>query len=361
MMESFFQSLEAQEKQGLPFAVYRKPHERSLHAFLQEDDKTYIFSGDSQSGFVFAPFHSRQPALLLPASCSKQLIWNEYEPEALFSEPLARFEMVHRPGEREKHLHLIEKGIQAIQEGRFQKVVLSRQQTIRCEGISAVSIFKKLARRYPSAFCYAWFHPETGCWAGASPELLLSLEDNRLQTMALAGTQVFQDGAEVVWGEKERAEQQWVTDFIISCLERTAKEVKHSAAQTVRAGNLLHLQTALTAFVNPQTFRLNQFLSELHPTPAVCGFPKEQALQFILENEGYSRDFYTGFLGEFALETDVSPFPQTQLYVNLRCMRLEAQDARAYAGGGITKDSEPVAEWVETERKLETVLEIFRE
>lgn len=359
-MKSFFQPLESHEKQGIPFVVYRKPHERSLHAFLQEDDKTHVFSGVSQSGFVFAPFHNSQPALMLPASCSKQLIWNEYEPEALFSEPLACFETVHRPDEREKHLRLVEKGIQAIREGQFQKVVLSRPQAIRCEGISAVSIFKKLACRYPAAFCYAWFHPKTGCWAGASPELLLSLEENRLQTMALAGTQVFQDGVEVVWGEKERAEQQWVTDFIISCLERTAKEVKHSAAHTVQAGNLLHLQTDITASVNPQTFRLSQLLAELHPTPAVCGFPKEEALQFILENEGYSRDFYSGFLGEFALETDSSRFPQTRLYVNLRCMRLEAQGACAYAGGGITEDSEPVAEWVETERKLDTLLQVLR-
>ena len=80
----------------------------------------------------------------------------------------------------------------------------------------------------------------------------------------------------------------------------------------------------------------------LHPTPAVCGLPKEEAKQFILDNELYNRDFYTGFLGELNLKG------QTNLYVNLRCMQLKDNRISIYVGGGITADSNAENEWEET-------------
>lgn len=82
----------------------------------------------------------------------------------------------------------------------------------------------------------------------------------------------------------------------------------------------------------------NRVLDELHPTSAVCGMPKHQALEFILAHEGYDRQFYSGFLGPVHMEG------RSSLFVNLRCMQLAADYASLYVGGGITAQSDPASE-----------------
>ncbi|MBC7426107.1 MAG: chorismate-binding protein, partial [Bacteroidia bacterium] len=88
----------------------------------------------------------------------------------------------------------------------------------------------------------------------------------------------------------------------------------------------------------------------LHPTPAVCGYPFNEALDFIKENEGYNREFYSGYLGPVYNNGD------RQLFVNLRCMRIYEEDMVLFAGGGINKGSDPEKEWTETENKMKTLL-----
>ena len=103
-----------------------------------------------------------------------------------------------------------------------------------------------------------------------------------------------------------------------------------------------------------------------NPTPAVCGLPKDAAKQFILNNENYNREFYTGFLGELNMKTQQKARlgkrnienraytytkRSTQLYVNLRCMQLKGNKAMVYVGGGITQSSIAEREWEETVSK----------
>ncbi|NJM80882.1 MAG: hypothetical protein HC854_17015 [Flavobacterium sp.] len=95
-------------------------------------------------------------------------------------------------------------------------------------------------------------------------------------------------------------------------------------------------------------------LNTLHPTPAVCGLPKDKALQYILENENYDRKFYTGFLGEFNTK-DTS-----NLFVNLRCMEIDTTTVNLYVGCGITSGSDPKKEYIETQNKLGTMLKILK-
>ena len=98
---------------------------------------------------------------------------------------------------------------------------------------------------------------------------------------------------------------------------------------------------------------LKQLISVLHPTPAVCGFPKLEAKKFILENENYNREYYSGFLGELNIHD------ATDLYVNLRCMQIKNNQIHLYIGGGITKDSIPEKEWIETANKAMTMKKIL--
>ena len=152
-------------------------------------------------------------------------------------------------------------------------------------------------------------------------------------------------------------------------------EVASSEARPIQAGNLVHIQTIIKTNLKPETYDLKQLLGNLHPTPAVCGLPKEDAKQFILNNEAYNREFYTGFLGELNIkekktrnsnrhnvENDAYATIKTisNLYVNLRCMQIKPKNALIYVGGGITIDSSPEAEWEETVHKSLVMKKVFQ-
>ena len=95
-------------------------------------------------------------------------------------------------------------------------------------------------------------------------------------------------------------------------------------------------------------------MAALHPTPAVVGYPKAKALEFIRENEGYDRSLYAGFVGV------IDPNETSHLFVNLRCIQLFRDRIRVYVGGGINAQSDPESEWLETEKKKEAVLSALR-
>jgi isochorismate synthase len=104
---------------------------------------------------------------------------------------------------------------------------------------------------------------------------------------------------------------------------------------------------------------LKDVMNTLHPTPAVCGLPKAEAKQFLLQNEGYDREYYSGFLGELNYDFATGEEGKTDLFVNLRCMKIEDNKAHLYIGCGITKDSDPEKEFVETVNKSMTMRRVL--
>ena len=102
-------------------------------------------------------------------------------------------------------------------------------------------------------------------------------------------------------------------------------------------------------FSLPDNDSLGDLLKLLHPTPAVCGLPKEKAYQFILDHEDHERRYYSGFIGM------LNPDGKTDLYVNLRCMNITSEALTLYAGGGLLASSELEDEWQETEKKMRTM------
>lgn len=100
---------------------------------------------------------------------------------------------------------------------------------------------------------------------------------------------------------------------------------------------------------------LGDVLDALFPTPAICGIPKEEARQFILDNESIDRKYYSGFVGPLV------PSGETHLYVSLRCMNIHPGGKfDLYAGGGLLKESEMQKEWDETEAKLQTMKKVLQ-
>jgi isochorismate synthase len=382
----FFEAIQNHYNDELPFVAYRKPNGLELKSIFQKDVIVHYASDFTESGFVFAPFDNTEKAILIPNEFSKSVKLDS----VLLNASEETLPIVSKPSENQKqfHLKLVEKTIDKINQSELQKIVVSRNEEVTIQDTNPIAVFKKLLNKYETAFVYCWFHPKVGLWLGATPETLLKIEGNRLSTMSLAGTQNYINTEDVVWQDKEKNEQQLVTDFIVGSLKSSVvspqsavgsmqsavKEIQVSKTKTLRAGSLLHLKTDIIAIVKPETLNLKQILHNLHPTPAICGLPKEKAKQFILQNENYNRDYYSGFLGELNFKEKTTRNSNrrnvennayatikrvSNLYVNLRCMQLKGNTAIIYIGGGITKDSNPEMEWEETVSKSEVIKSIL--
>ncbi|NJN41693.1 MAG: hypothetical protein HC811_05100 [Flammeovirgaceae bacterium] len=129
------------------------------------------------------------------------------------------------------------------------------------------------------------------------------------------------------------------------------REFEEHGPKTVQAGNLLHLKTEFEVDMQATNFpQLGTVMIKLlHPTSAVCGMPHENAFSFLKEQEGYNREYYSGFLGPVNINNS------SHLYVNLRCMQWTLQGPVLYAGAGVTIDSTPEQEWAETELKIQSL------
>jgi isochorismate synthase len=202
--------------------------------------------------------------------------------------------------------------------------------------------------------------PDIGTWMGATPEVLVSVEDNNIfRTVALAGTLPYHEGINlrtVAWTQKEIAEQALVERYIISCFKKIRlREYDEYGPKTVVAGNVMHLRSDFTVDMKATGFpQLGSIMLQLlHPTSAVCGMPLDNALAFLKEHEDYERGFYAGFLGPVNFNNNIN------LFVNLRCMQLLDDTAILYAGAGVTIDSIPEKELEETEFKLNTLYNVI--
>ncbi|MFD2568053.1 isochorismate synthase [Pseudotenacibaculum haliotis] len=346
-MSLLFNKISDHHSNELPFVCFRKPNEKTIKGVFCQSDELHYTKDYTERGFVFAPFNAEESSLIFPyVSCE----FLEETAAIHVEEGAKKFEVV--TSDKAKHLHLVERGVEAIEEGKFKKVVLSRIEEVQIDDFQLVSVFQRMLQKYENAFVYVWYHPKVGLWLGATPERLVTLKGNEFKTMALAGTQSFEGNMKPDWGEKEQKEHQFVVDFIVSQIQKSSIEDLYvSETYTAKAGNLLHLKADISGKIKGD--KLQDILHILHPTPAVCGLPKIESRDFILEEEGYSRKYYSGFLGEINITS------QTELFVNLRCMEFSKTLANIYVGGGITSQSDSEKEWEETIAKTQTIKSIL--
>jgi len=323
-----------------PFVAFSFPNEDKVQVFIDSGE-----SGKEEDGFVFAPFTSdKNDALYVCPTETYFFSREEFASQESGSQSLDESDKIN-------YEEKIRVAVEKLQTTELDKVVLSRQVGVDFGGAKSDS-FKKSLSLYPSAFVYWFFHPESGHWQGATPELFLRTKGSEIETSSLAGTRVYSpENKEEIWGEKERKEQQFVTDFIVDQLEDLTENISQEGPKNHIAGNLVHLKTKIIARLK-SGISVERVISSLHPTPAVCGTPREPALQTIKDLEDYDRQYYTGYLG---LKND----KKTQLYVNLRCMKLYESKAIIFVGGGITKDSKAELEYQETQAKAMTMKKVL--
>jgi isochorismate synthase len=230
----------------------------------------------------------------------------------------------------------------------LKKCVLSRIKKINIHQVNLHDFFQKICSAYPNSFVYLLSSSTLGTWVGASPEVFVLAKEGRGYTMSLAATKRKEDIS--IWNNKEKDEQNMVTNYLISELEKITGHVSNEDALTYTAGPVKHLMTKINFDFNHVL--LADFIHKVHPTPAVCGFPKMESYKQIRDTERHDRSLYTGIIGWCGEN-------ETELFVNLRCARVIDQEMYLFLGGGITAQSDAELEWQETENKSRTLIDLL--
>jgi isochorismate synthase len=352
---------------NLPFVTYRLPQQEHSTTYIQTTSGHVKWSSiketASHKGFIMAPFDSRNGHSYLLIKPDMILRGNELtRDEVKLVEGLEPRPKPVWNGNypvvtgKETYIKQVQAIKSSISTGAFQKAVLSRIRVIEGNHTSIIpKLFQQICRRHPNAFVYL-FKSDHHFWMGASPEPLLRLRDGNLSTVSLAGTRPYAEKHMDInrWTAKEVLEQEYVTRYIHDVLwAYSIKDYRVSSPYVKKAGNLVHLRTDFSFDVEKISGRLWEFIDAMHPTPAVAGQPKEDAIRFIKNLEPHDRDYYTGFLGPVNQDLEID------LFVNLRCLKITPAYLSLYVGGGITLDSDPVDEWDETGWKVESLLKII--
>ena len=366
------------------FALYRLPYQTTQTLMVQHEglpgELKSFTELNGKNGFVMAPFavSPDRPMLLIEPDEVKKVDSGELRTESLLPQCLTG--QVTDAGKNSQlsnrsRYHIDFSNFHSnLLNGEFQKIVLSRcVQEARREEQSPLTLFQKACDLYPRMFISLVYTPQSGMWLMATPEILLEGSGNDWHTIALAGTMKLEGDSlsfdsppsqgetrmtDITWTTKNIQEQRYVATYLMECLEHFSSQITEEGPYTARAANLVHLRSDFN-FVMEDTQRIGELIRSLHPTPAVCGLPKQQAFDFIRRNESQSRQYYSGFSGPLNLSSDSHEDAQTHLFVSLRCMQILADSYVLYAGGGLLKDSVEEQEWEETEAKLETMRKLI--
>ncbi|MDQ3392524.1 MAG: chorismate-binding protein, partial [Bacteroidota bacterium] len=320
-----------------PLACWKLPGEPALHILIDISGIPDVATGkleDLKRGFFFAPFlnEAHEKRLLLKAGIyyNSTLDFPEIQDDGTvpqFTDKAKKIVKILRKHlekpssfpckyffsknascgttSKEEYKNLVKNSIQSINNGDFEKVVVSRNKRIEIrKGFDLISSFLSLSKKYTNAFVSLVSIPDVGTWIGATPETLIRIDSqNTFFTESLAGTQQLNPGqsvSDVTWTQKEIEEQALVSRYIINCFkEIRLREFEEIGPRTIIAGNLLHLRTIYKVDTGSAGFPNlgTTMLQLLHPTSAVCGMPKKPALDFILKHEKHERSYYSGFLG----------------------------------------------------------------
>jgi menaquinone-specific isochorismate synthase len=254
---------------------------------------------------------------------------------------------------------MVERAVEEIRSGRFDKVVLARQVTISANRpFAKADLIERLRSLHPSCLTFS-----VDGFIGASPELLVRQHGLEVSSHPLAGTAARSGDPEadakaagrLFGSQKDRAEHRAVVEAIASALGPiTTKLTVPEHPEIVSLRNVSHLGTFISGeLAGGSGGRYPSALSSLaliHPTPAVCGTPTEEALEYIAKEEGLDRGRYAGPLGWVRADGD------GEFHLGIRSAVLEGSKASLYAGVGIVADSEPAEELRETQLKLQAML-----
>jgi salicylate biosynthesis isochorismate synthase len=263
------------------------------------------------------------------------------------------------PQDQEKWERQVAQAIAAIRAGEMSKVVLARSERLLSDtNISAETALGCLREEHPGATLFAFSGPQS-CFIGATPERLVRLRDGHVDVTCLAGSAAVgatpeataELGRQLLSSAKDIREHEIVVESTIEALRTVCRNVMRASGtpRLRQARSVQHLETLLTATARSGTDVL-QLAGLLHPTPAVGGFPAAPALELIRNLETFDRGWYAGPVGWVNLDGS------GEFSVAIRSALIEGNNATVFAGCGIVANSNPTAEFTETQLKLRPML-----
>ncbi len=249
---------------------------------------------------------------------------------------------------------IVGKALHSFSSSSLDKVVLAREAAVDfSNSLEPVSIIKLLKQVTPNSFHFLFEPSDHESFLGASPERLFRREGRSIESEAVAGTRP--RGAsdvddarmidELFRSAKEHREHEFVR---ISLQEEIASLAAYVTMDTVpsimRLASERHLVSRLRAIMRERVTSL-EVLEALHPSPAVGGYPSENALDLIREQEPFDRGWYAGPVGWVGVN-------EAEFAVAIRSGLVSGSTLRLYSGAGIVRESTPVDEWNEVEHKI---------
>ena len=323
---------------NIPFVYYILPGESESHFFANQSMPGSC-SCRSERRFIISPWLGRFERALTICDETGATDILKLSPE-IMPDGLVPY------GKSTGHDRYIERLSLLIErlKNRGGKTVFSR--TI-CGDMSGVNIERLIINQfesYPLTFRYLYFTPQTGAWLGTSPEILIDYDcdTQRFMTMSLAGTRPWNETTP--WDEKTVEEQNIVTRYIGDELKECGVDYIVRRMDDYVFPPVKHICDIFTGTLTVD--QLPGIINRLNPTPALGGFPLDNAIEEINRFELHPRRCYGGFIA-------LSNSHNFKAYVNLRCINFSSSRYCIYTGGGITSASNPEAEWIETENKTE--------
>lgn len=256
----------------------------------------------------------------------------------------------------------VTRALSALRNGRLDKAVLSRLLQLEFdEPPCAATIFQGLRQQNPEAYHFLADLPDGGVLIGASPELLLRKTGQHLETNPLAGSaRRHADSAADEQAAQcllDSAKDQHEHRLVIRDMERQLRPLCRelhipTAPSLMSTAKLWHLSTRIEGELAEPVSALN-LACQLHPTPALCGFPTAAAKQLIAELEPFDRGVFGGIVGW------CDAAGNGEWAVVIRCGVIDQHKVRLFAGAGLVSASCPESEWRETGTKLGTMLAAF--
>lgn len=249
----------------------------------------------------------------------------------------------------------------SFEQGETAKIVLARKAIFESlEQIEPLTLLLLLKKANSQLFHFC-FQPSSGnAFIGGTPERLYSRLERLLQTEAIAGTRprgksLQEDqklGEELLTSEKDIREHQ----FVVHSLRGVLHQLCHSVGlrrepALLKLNKVQHLHTPCNGILL-ESVSDAELLLMLHPTPAVGGYPKEQALMAIEKIEPFERGWYAGPVGWVGHDA-------AEFAVGIRSGLVENNQLSLFSGAGIVQGSKPEEEWQEIENKISNYLQIM--
>jgi len=242
---------------------------------------------------------------------------------------------------------------------KLDKVVLSRVAEIRfAQNINVDKALSFLGQTYPDCYRFLFEPRPHHAFFGASPEMLVATKDRQLTTMGLAGSEprgasTAEDdrlGQQLLDSPKDRHEHDLVVDAIRTRLSKICRNLEIPATPSLlKLSNIQHLYTPIHATLT-DALTIFDLVKLLHPTPALGGAPRADALKFISQHEPVPRGWYAAPVGIVNRQLDGA------FSVAIRSAVTEYERVWLHAGAGIVQASDPQKEWDETALKFRPIL-----